>query len=428
MTALIELRVPDIGDFNDVPVIELQLSVGDSIQENDTVMVLEGDKATLDVPALSGGKIVELLLVEGDVVSRGTLIARLEVVSSEGQIIAGNSMPVDEPVPEESQQAEGGVKCNRVAPVETSQPREVLPVFSAGRLAHASPSVRKFARELDVDVNLVKGTGSKLRITRNDIVEYVKKALASTAPVSGSGLDLPAWPIVDYAQFGPIERVKLSRIAKISGPALARNSVFIPHVTNFEKADITDLESFRKNVNSEPDVVKMSILAFVVKATATALKQHPKFNSSLDGDELILKEYYNLGVAVDTPDGLMVPVIKDVNRKSLREIAAEMIVLAEQARAGKLKLSDMQGGTFTISSLGGIGGENFTPIINAPEVAILGMVRSSIQPVWDGVQFQPRLMQPLSLSWDHRVVDGVAAAHFLKTVQATLQDFRRISL
>ncbi|SNZ21533.1 2-oxo acid dehydrogenase subunit E2 [Cohaesibacter gelatinilyticus] len=433
MTKKIELRVPDIGDFNDVPVIELPITIGDQIVEDDTILVLESDKATLDVPSPTAGTVAEVLLGEGDTVSKGDLIALLDAVDTAG------SVPVSDAVPETKAEPDKVVEIvasEKGAESPTPKLSDSLPLPGpmSGNMVYASPSIRKFARELGVDISQVSGSGLKGRITREDIANWIKQAL-QTSPSSptnagpGLGLELPDWPSVDYAKFGPVSRQKLSRIAKISGPSLARNSVIIPHVTNFESADITDLEAFRKQVNSEAkEGVKMTILAFVVKAVVAALKEYPKFNSSLDGDELVMKEYYHIGVAADTPDGLVVPVVKDADQKSLKEIAAEMGSLAGQAREGKLKPIDMQGGTFTISSLGGIGGENFTPIINAPEVAILGMVRSAVKPVWDGETFQPRLIQPMSLSWDHRVVDGVAAARFLKTVQTILQDFRRINL
>lgn len=423
MTTLMDLYVPDIGDFNDVPVIELPVAVGDIVAADDTLLVLESDKATLDVPSPAAGKITELLVGEGDTVSQGTLVARLEQVGE----TAPASAPVDQVAAPAPAPVEPPAPVPVAAPVASAPPP--LPGAMADNMVYASPSVRKFARELGVDISRVAGSGPKSRITRDDVAGFVKQALQSPAPAVGGGLDLPAWPSVDFEKYGPVSRQKLSRIARISGPSLARNSVIIPHVTNFESADITELEAFRKQVNAEAqDGLKMTILAFVVKAVVAALKQHPTFNSSLDGDELVIKDYYHIGVAADTPEGLVVPVIKDADRKSLGDIAREMGALAAQAREGKLKPADMQGGTFTISSLGGIGGDNFTPIINAPEVAILGMVRASIQPVWDGSAFQPRLIQPMSLSWDHRVVDGVAAARFLKTVQAILQDFRRINL
>ncbi|WP_136443887.1 2-oxo acid dehydrogenase subunit E2 [Pacificoceanicola onchidii] len=435
MTNTIDLHIPDIGDFKDVPVIELSVSVGDAIAEDDTILVLESDKATLDVPATNGGTVAEILVAEGDTVSEGDLVLRLtgtgEATAEPQPAAAAQSDPAPEPAPVS---ASAPKPDPAPAPAPAPAPTLPLPGPKAGHRVYASPSIRKFARELGVDVSLVSGTGIKGRVTREDVADFVKSALqapAASAPSAGTelGLALPAWPKVDYEKFGPVSRKKLSRIARISGPSLARNSVIIPHVTNFESADITDLETFRKQVNAEArDGSKMTILAFVVKAVVAALKAHPTFNSSLEGDELVMKEYYHIGVAADTPEGLVVPVVKNADQKSLKEIAAEMGDLAGQARDGKLKPADMQGGTFTISSLGGIGGDNFTPIINAPEVAILGMVRSSIQPVWDGAAFQPRLIQPMSLSWDHRVVDGVAAARFLKTVQAILQDFRRINL
>jgi pyruvate dehydrogenase E2 component (dihydrolipoamide acetyltransferase) len=298
-------------------------------------------------------------------------------------------------------------------------------------LPHASPSIRRFARELGVDLAQVKGTGPKGRISREDVQEWVKARLAGAAPTAaqGSGLGLLPWPQVDFAKFGPVERTPLSKIRRISGANLQRNAVLIPQVTNFDEADITELEAFRQLLNKESkDGTKLTLLPFVIKAAVAALKAYPSFNSSLDGDDLIVKRYHHIGFAADTPEGLVVPVIKDADQKGLAEIAAEAVRLAADARQGKLKLGDMQGATFTISSLGGIGGTNFTPIINAPEVAILGMTRSATKPVWDGTSFQPRLVQPVSLSWDHRVVDGVAAARFLVKLCQVLGDFRRIAL
>jgi len=424
MSNLIEVTVPDIGDFKDVPVIEISVGVGDTLAAGDTVIVLESDKATLDVPAETAGRVAEIRLKEGDTVSEGTVMLVLEAAESSAAAPALAPQPSADSKP---------------APVEPAQPskQEVQvqdPVPAAqGGTSHASPSVRKFARELGVSLAAVTGAGPKGRITRDDVQSFVKKALTSPAqaPTSGVGLglDLPAWPSVDFAKFGEVERVPLSRIAKISGPSLARNAILIPHVTNFEEADVTDLEDFRKSVNSTTKGdTKLTMLAFMVKAAVACLKAYPKFNSSLDGDALVVKKYFNIGVAADTPDGLVVPVIKDADRKGLMEIAAEMADLAGAARAGKLKATDMQGATFTISSLGGIGNTNFTPIINAPEVAILGLTRASVKPHWDGTAFQPRLIQPMSLSWDHRVVDGVAAARFLVLMKDILSDFRRISL
>ncbi|WP_234052407.1 MULTISPECIES: 2-oxo acid dehydrogenase subunit E2 [unclassified Xanthobacter] len=432
MSQTIELRVPDIGDFKNVPVVELSVQVGDVVAADQTVVMIESDKATLDIPAPTAGRVIALKVVEGDRVSTGSVLMLLEAVASAEQKAAPGLPPVppaDAPAP-----------AVAPAPAPTAAPATAAAVGMPGGRAseglppHASPAVRKFARELGVDLAAVAGTGPRGRITREDIQSVVKAALRAPEPLSaaegtGIGIDLLPWPKVDYAKFGPITCEPLSRIKKISGPNLARNATIIPHVTNFEDADITDLEAFRKTVNAElKDGVKLSILPFVVKACVAALKAYPAFNSSLDGDALVLKQYYNIGVAADTPEGLVVPVVKAADSKGIQEIAAEMADLAADARAGRLKAADIQGATFTISSLGGIGGTNFTPIINAPEVAIFGMVRAAVKPVWDGTAFQPRLIQPMSLSWDHRVVDGVAAAKFLVFVKTILADFRRISL
>jgi pyruvate dehydrogenase E2 component (dihydrolipoamide acetyltransferase) len=424
MNGSIEVRVPDIGDFNNVPVVDIFVSVGQMIAVDDTVIALESDKATLDVPSPVAGRVVSLSVAKGDKLSRGSVVLLLEpaeraVATLQPAAPSNGSAPASAMPSEPIRNVAGA-----------AAPEPPLTSDDGGRLTHASPSVRKFARELGVDAALVTGTGPKGRITREDVQVFVKRQLSTPAvPASAAGLDLPPWPKVDYAKFGPVTREPLSRIKRISGPSLARNAMFIPHVTSFEDSDITDLEAFRSQVNAASDGgKKLSILPFVVKAAVAALKAFPAFNSSLDGDDLVLKQYYNIGVAADTPDGLVVPVIKDADRKGLKDIAAEMAALAADARQGKLKSKDIQGATFTISSLGGVGGTNFTPIINAPEVAILGLVRSAMKPVWDGKGFQPRLIQPLSLSWDHRVVDGVAAARFLVFLKDILADFRRISL
>ncbi len=416
MSNLVKIAVPDLGDFRDVPVVELPVAVGDTIAAGDTLVVVESDKATLDVPAEIGGRITALHVGMGDKVSEGTLLAEIEAVQGTQPAPAA---PAPGPAPETAPQ--GAAVPPPPAPAPASSAPDGLP-------PHASPSIRKLARELGVDLARIAGTGPKGRITREDVQGFVKAALQAPSAGGGIGLGLPDWPRIDFARFGEIERKPLSRIVRISGPALARNAIMIPHVTNFDEADVTDLEAFRKEANTQDGAPKLSILPFVVKAAVAALKAYPAFNSSLDGDDMVLKKYWNIGVAADTPDGLVVPVVKNADRKGLREIAAEMADLAADARAGRLKPSDMQGATFTISSLGGIGGTNFTPIINAPEVAILGMTRSAIKPVWDGGNFQPRLIQPLSLSWDHRAVDGVAAARFLGFVKDVLSDFRRISL
>lgn len=431
MSKITEIRVPDIGDFEDVPVIEISVAAGETVEPEDIVVVLESDKATLEVPTTVAGEIVELKVSPGDVVSKDSVIALIK--SDDAQEAPSTETPEDSEAPQIEIETEPGQETIAAPATPSPQMSEPSPQTNGSQtLAHASPSVRKFARELGVEIGKVPGTGKKSRITKDDVTAFVKSAMQSGSKDSHSenlGLELPVWPTVDYEKYGPISRAPLSRIARISGPSLTRNSVIIPHVTNFENADITELEDFRKLINSEAkDGRKMTILPFVVKAIVAALKAHPKFNASLDGDELVLKQYYNIGVAADTPDGLVVPVVKNADTKGLHEIAAEMADLAADARSGKIKPADMQGGTFTISSLGGIGGTNFTPIINAPEVAIFGMVRSSIQPVWDGEVFKPRLVQPMSLSWDHRVVDGVAAGRFLVTVKNILADFRRICL
>ncbi|MEO1988803.1 MAG: 2-oxo acid dehydrogenase subunit E2 [Martelella sp.] len=432
MSKTIEFTVPDIGDFSTVPVVEIHVAPGDTISIDDSVISLESDKATLDVPSTIAGRIIEVCVGEGDKVSQGSLIAIVEIsaenAASDGDEARGTEKETAlEPATSEPLDAAAAAPAPKQASATTTA------AVADGRLAHASPGVRKLARELGVEIGSVSGSGPKGRITRDDLHACVKSRLGGSAPsasaASGEGLDLLPWPKVDYEKFGETERVPLSRIARLSGPNLARNATIIPHVTNFEEADITELEAFRKSLNADSrDGLKLSILPFVVKAAAATLRQHPKFNSSLDGNSLVLKKYFNIGVAADTPEGLVVPVVKAADQKGIIEIAAEMVELAAQARAGRLKPQDMQGATFTISSLGGIGGTSFTPIINAPEVAILGMTRARMQPVWNGEDFEPRLIQPLSMSWDHRAVDGVAAARFLVTLKVILSDFRRITL
>lgn len=416
-----EIRVPDIGDVKDVPVIETPVAPGDTVAEGDTVLVLESDKATLDVPADRAGRVVSLAVKPGDRLGMGALILTLEVEAG---------APAPQPESAATPQDGAAVSAPPAPPVPTAAAAPPAPPASkpedhSAQLPHASPSVRRMARAMGVDLAQVTGTGPKGRITTEDVEGFVKAALS--APRGGDGLGLLPWPKIDHAAFGPVERQPLTRIGRLSGPSLQRNAILIPHVTNFDEADITDLDTFRQHANAEGGA-KLSILPFVVKAAVAALKRFPAFNASLDGEDLVLKRYYNIGVAADTPEGLVVPVVKAADTKSLREIAAEMADLAADARNGKLKAKDMQGATFTISSLGGIGGTNFTPIINAPEVAIMGLVRAQVRPLWDGAAFQPRLVQPLSLSWDHRVVDGVAAAKFLLAVKEILTDFRRISL
>jgi pyruvate dehydrogenase E2 component (dihydrolipoamide acetyltransferase) len=411
MNQMIEIFVPDIGDFKDVPVIEILATPGATVSVDDALVVLESDKATIDVPSPFAGVVKEVRVKLGDKVSQGSALILLE---------AGAAGPAMEPPP---------VPAATTAPV-VEPPALPMP---AGSLPHASPSIRRFARELGVDLTLLQGSGPKNRIQKSDVLAFVKDAVTHKAAPradAGAGLDLLPWPQIDFAKFGPIERAPLSKIKKISAANLSRNSIIIPHVTNFDEADVTALEQFRLEMNKEREKTgeKLTMLAFMIKAAVAALKKHPTFNASLDGEELILKRYFHIGFAADTPNGLVVPVIKDADTKGLTAIAAEAGELAGQARSGKLKPGDMQGGCFTISSLGGIGGNGFTPIINAPEVAILGAARAKMTPVWDGAAFQPRLIMPVSLSWDHRVIDGAEAARFLVTFTSLLADFRRVSL
>ncbi|MCR9087720.1 MAG: 2-oxo acid dehydrogenase subunit E2 [Rhodobacteraceae bacterium] len=431
MVRMIEVRVPDIGDFSEVPVLEVAVDVGDAVQIDDPVIMLESDKATLDVPTPHAGSVFEVKVKEGDRVSQGDVIMTLKADADEAA--ADDAYPAARTP---MQQASRTENTSRPAPRSTAPMKTPAPPARPGLPVYASPSVRKFARTLGADISEVTGSGPKGRILREDVEAHIKARLSAAqagampAPGEAALLDLPDWPRVDFAKFGPVERTPLSRIARITGPALSRNAIVIPHVTSFDKADVTDLEAFRRTLNDErgSDEAKLTMLAFAVKVVVAALKAYPKFNASLDGEDLVLKQYWNIGVAADTPDGLVVPVIKQADKKGLRDIAAEIAEFAAVARGGKLPAADMQGATFTISSLGGVGGTGFTPIINAPEVAILGMTRAEVQPVWDGTDFAPRLIQPASLSWDHRVIDGVLAARFLVHVTRTLGDFRRIAV
>jgi pyruvate dehydrogenase E2 component (dihydrolipoamide acetyltransferase) len=436
MGSLREVVVPDIGDFKNVPVIEVLVKPGDAIKAEDSLITLESDKATMEVPSPVGGVVREMKLKVGDKVSQGTPILAVEL--GEGAAPVKPAPPAApapakaSPAPAAAPQAPAPVSAPPAAPAPAASVDEAS---FAG--AHASPGVRRFARELGVDLGKVQGSGPKGRILREDIQNFVKK-LMSGAPAmpatTGGGLasGLPAWPSVDFAKFGPIEKLALSRIKKISGPALHRNWVSIPHVTQNDEADITELEAFRKQMADEAQKqgVKLTPLAFIVKAVIAALRKHPEFNASIapEGDALIIKRYYHIGVAVDTPGGLVVPVIRDVDQKGVLQIAKEMGEMSAKARDGKLLPADMQGGTFSISSLGGIGGGHFTPIINAPEVAILGVSRSTLKPMWNGRDFEPRLMLPLSLSYDHRVIDGAQGARFITALNAVLSDIRRTLL
>ena len=432
--SLLEVKVPDIGDFKDVPVIGIEVSPGDTVKAEDPLVTLESDKATMEVPAPAAGTVKEIKLKVGDKVSEGTLVLLLETAA------AGAAAPATAPTPAPASPppataASKPASAEPVAPAPAAAPPAPAEIAAAvvGHRAHASPSVRRFARELGVDVALVKGTGPKGRILQEDVQNYVKQALAQprgAAPAGGTGLDLLPWPTVDFAKFGPVESKPLSRIKKISGANLARNWVMIPHVTQFDEADITDLEALRVQLNKENEKsgAKLTMLAFLIKAAVAALKKYPDFNASLDGENLVYKQYFHIGFAADTPNGLVVPVIRDADRKGLLEIAKEMGALSAKAREGKLGPAEMQGGCFSISSLGGIGGTAFTPIINAPEVDILGVSKSQTKPVWDGKAFQPRLMIPLSLSYDHRVIDGAQAARFTAYLAQVLADMRRVLL
>ena len=468
--ALIEVKVPDIGDFKDVAVIEVFVKSGDSIKVEQSLVTVESDKASMEIPSSHAGVLKELKVKLGDKINIGDLLAILDGVDAA-------RVPVAAPAPAALAQA---------APVASAAPTVASPVSAAATAAnslntavsttvsastsagagvvaaaygsaidvplhapggttvglpHASPSVRKFARELGVPLEEVKGTGNKQRITQEDVQTFTKSVMSGAtltkaqAAKGGSGgdgaaLGLIPWPKVDFAKFGPVERKEMGRIKKISGANLLRNAIMIPAVTNHDDADITDLEAFRVSTNKENEKsgIKVTMLAFLIKACVAALKKYPEFNSSLDGDSLVYKNYWHIAFAADTPNGLMVPVIKDCDKKGVLQISQEMSELAKKARDGKLGPTEMTGATFTISSLGGIGGKYFTPIINAPEVAILGVCKSTMEPVWDGKAFQPRLMLPLSLTWDHRVIDGAAAARFNAFLGQILSDFRRVLL
>ena len=439
----VEVKVPDIGDFKEVEVIELMVKVGDTIKVDQSLITVESDKASMEIPSSHAGVVTEIKVKVGDKVAEGSLLVVVDAAASAAA--SAPAAPAPAPTPAAAPAAPVAAAPAPAAPAPAPAPVAVAPApvatASAGK-AHASPSIRKFARELGVDLSRVAGSGQKGRITQEDVQNFVKGIMAGSTAVaavsapakngSGVGLDLLPWPSLDFSKFGATTTSPLSRIKKLSGPNLHRNWVMIPHVTQFDEADIGDLEEFRKSSNEAlvKSGVKLTMLAFVIKASVAALKKFPAFNSSLDatGENLILKQYYNIGFAADTPNGLVVPVIKNADQKTLSQIAVEMGELSGQAREGKLKPADMQGATFTISSLGGIGGTAFTPIINAPEVAILGLSKSSIKPVWDGKQFQPRLMLPLSLSYDHRVIDGAMAAKFTAYLADVLADLRKTLL
>ena len=456
--ALQDIQVPDIGDFDEVGVIELLVKPGDTVQAEQSLITVESDKASMEIPSSHAGVVKELKVALGDKVKQGSIIVVLETAGAESE---------PKPAPAQAQQAQAAIKTEVAAPAPApaavaapAAAPVAAPVAAPAQAAaahnpsatpalglpHASPSVRKFARELGVPLAEVKGSGPKGRITQADVQAFTQavmagsvqtqaqaaKAPAAGAAASGSGvgLDVLPWPKVDFTKFGPVERKDLSRIKKISGANLHRNWVMIPHVTNNDEADITELEAFRVSTNKENEKsgVKVTMLAFVIKAVVAALKKFPEFNASLDGDTLVYKQYFHIGFAADTPNGLVVPVLRDADKKGILQISAEMGELAKKARDGKLGAADMQGGCFSISSLGGIGGTHFTPIINAPEVAILGLSKGQMKPVWDGKAFVPRLTLPLSLSYDHRVIDGALAARFNAYLGQVLADYRRILL
>ena len=448
----VDIRIPNIGDFQDVAVIELLAKVGDTVAVEQSLFTVESDKASMEIPSPAAGTIVALTVQLGDKVNVGDVVGQM--------VVQGAAAPAAAPAPAAQNTAPAPAAAAPAAPVAVAPVAAPVAVAAAAvpahnpsvapsaQLPHASPSVRKFARELGVPLAEVKGSGQKGRITQEDVMAFTKSVMAGAmqtaaqaaaatkaAPGAGGnvgGLEVLAWPKVDFAKFGAVERKELSRIKKISGANLHRNWVMIPHVTNNDLADITELEAFRVQTNAEAakakSDVKVTMLAFVIKAVVAALKKFPEFNASLDGDTLVYKQYYHIGFAADTPNGLVVPVLKNADQKGILQISQEMGELAKKARDGKLGAADMQGGCFSISSLGGIGGTHFTPIINAPEVAILGLSKSAMQPVWDGKGFQPRLMLPLSLSYDHRVIDGAAAARFNAYLGAVLADYRRILL
>ncbi len=446
MATATEVRVPDIGAFQDVPIIEVHVQAGDSVNEEDPLITLESDKATMDVPAPLAGQVVEIPVKIGDQVSTGSLI--MTIAPGAGAVTVPPTL-VEQQEPDVTEAATPGppgppVPAPARAPVAPPATGPAPVPVQAGEApgapgpardfggVHAGPSVRRTARELGVDLTAVTGSGPKGRITKDDLLGYLRGPSAASPGAAPAGTGIPEIPAQDFAQFGPVQTRPLSRIRKLSGPHLHRSWLNVPHVTHHDEADITVLDAYRKELDAaaRPDGYRVTLLAFLLKASVSGLKKFPAFNSSLtaEKDSLIVKGYYHLGVAVDTPEGLVVPVIRDVDRKGVTELSQELGAVSARARDGKLTVADLQGGTFTISSLGGIGGVAFTPIVNAPEVAVLGVVRSAIKPVWNGEQFTPRLMLPLSLSYDHRVIDGALAARFASHLSHVLEDPRRLIL
>jgi len=424
---LVDVKVPNIGDFENVPIIEIQVKAGDEINADDPLITLESDKASMDVPSPAKGKVAEILVSIGDKVSEGSAILRLDTSESGKTEAAPNGKGRAAP--------EAPAKSSKAAEKSSisEQPEEsALPAPPDFDSVFASPSVRRIARELDVDLTKVKGTGDKGRITKDDVKAFIARSGSAAGAVVGTTMGIPEIPPQDFVKYGPVETKPMSRLKRLTGPNLHRAWLNVPHVTNSDDADITDLEQYRKELDAtaKEKGYRVTLVAFLLKASVSALKEYPDVNSSLapGKDALILKRYYNIGVAVDTPDGLVVPVIKDVDRKGILELSQELTAVSARMRDGKIAPTDIQGATFSISSLGGIGGTNFTPIVNAPEVAILGAVRAQTKPVWDGFSFQPRLMLPLCLSYDHRVVDGALAARFLRKICDALADVRQLVL
>ncbi len=422
-----EIRLPDVGGFKNIPVIEVFVKAGDMLEKEAPLIMLESDKATMEVPAPQAGRVVAMCVKVGDTINEGDVILKLDTAETASQPEKNSEQKLEPSTEQKTPVATEG------ATVMPTPPPQIAPVPSLSAetytVAYASPSARKYARELGVDIARVTGSGPKGRILKEDVNAFIKQVMSNTTPSATPFFaGLPPWPEIDFAQFGAVEAVPLSRIKKISGANLARNWAMIPNVTQFDEADITDLEALRITLNKENDHgnVKITMLTFLVKACVAALKRFPDFNASLQGETLIRKKYFHIGFAADTPNGLVVPVIRDCDQKSVTEIAQTMSTLASKARSGKLMPADMQGGSFTISSLGGIGGTAFTPIINAPEVAILGISRNRKKPVWNGDAFAPRLMLPLSLSYDHRVIDGALAARFIVYLSRVLADIRRV--
>jgi len=433
MAEIKQVLVPDIGDYKDVEIIEVAVKVGDSVRAEDTLITLETDKATMDVPSPYSGVVKELKLKVGDKVSEGVLILTMECADESA--LSGNSATAQ--IPPSPPSPKGGAAPASKTPAPTAPPLAKggpggisAPVEIAAGKAHASPSIRRFARELGVNLAQVRGSGAKGRVTKEDVQNFVKAALAQ--PRGAGGMQVAEMPVVDFAKFGAIESKPLSRIKKLSGAYLHRNWVSIPHITQHDEADITEMEALRKKLGVEyaDKGIKITPLAFMIKAVVEVLQQYPEFNASLDagGENLVLKKYFHIGVAVDTPDGLVVPVLRDVNQKGIAQLAKELGEISVRAREKKISAAEMQGGCFTISSLGGIGGSFFTPIINAPEVAILGVSRANMKPVWKGDKFEPRLMLPLSLSYDHRVIDGAAGARFITALSQVLADAGKLAL